>query len=274
MQVHLTRNLIYATFKKTEKSMLTLDFSKQVVLIAGGSRGIGQAAARLFARAGADVAILYSHNHPAARRLSSEIASLHRNFISFQVNIENFSDCRSAIRKIQRKFGRIDHLINSAGIWNYAPFSKMSPAQWKQTLDINLNGIFNTCRLVAPTMKKQGGGCIVNVSSTAGQRGEANYSHYATSKGGIIAMTKSLAAEFARDGIRVNCVAPGWVDTDMISHVLTNSSKKREILRSIPRGKIATPDDIAAPILFLCSEMANHIIGEVLNINGGSVLCG
>ncbi|MBI3189795.1 MAG: SDR family oxidoreductase, partial [Ignavibacteriales bacterium] len=117
-------------------------------------------------------------------------------------------------------------------------------------------------------------GRIINVSSTAGQRGEANYSHYATSKGGIIAFTKSIAIELIRDGIWVNCVAPGWVDTDMVSQVLSNSKRKRGIIESIPRGRIAKPEEIAGPILFLASDLSNHIVGEVLNVNGGSVLCG
>ena len=150
----------------------------------------------------------------------------------------------------------------------------MSSKQWEKTIAINLTGVFNMCNVVTPIMKGQRYGRIINVSSTAGQRGEPLHSHYAASKGGVIAFTKSIAPELIRSGIWVNCVAPGWVDTEMISHVYKSTAGRNEIDKSIPRGRIATPLEIAKPVLFLASNLADHIVGEVLNINGGSVLFG
>jgi 3-oxoacyl-[acyl-carrier protein] reductase len=254
--------------------MISIDLSQQVVLITGGSRGIGAAAARLFARAGADVAILYSSSLSAARSLSDEIEGLGRRALIVKANVAQFSECKKAVQRVRDQFGSIDHLINSAGIWEYGPIDKISNAEWQRTVDVNLTGTFNACRAVVPIMKKQRSGSIVNVASTAGQRGEALHSHYAASKGGIIAFTKSIAAELMGAGIRVNCVAPGWVNTEMVAHVFKEPSEKRKIVQSIPRGRIATAEEIASPILFLSSKMADHIVGEVLNVNGGSVMCG
>jgi 3-oxoacyl-[acyl-carrier protein] reductase len=141
-------------------------------------------------------------------------------------------------------------------------------------MDINLKGTWSVCRAVVSQMKKQKFGKIVMLTSTAGQRGEANYSNYAASKGAQIAFTKSLAAELGAWGINVNAVAPGWVDTEMTAEALGNSEQRESIASIIPIGKIATPEDIAAPIVFLCSEWSRHITGEILNVNGGSVLCG
>ncbi len=149
----------------------------------------------------------------------------------------------------------------------------MSLAEWRKTIEVNLTGIFSMCKVVIPIMKKQKYGRIINISSTAGQRGEAFHSHYAASKGGVIAFTKSIAPELIKDGIRVNCVAPGWVDTEMIAKVYKSSRHRTEINQSIPRGKVASPQDIAGPIVFLASNLADHIVGTVLNVNGGSVLC-
>ncbi len=251
-----------------------IDISNQIVLITGGSRGIGAAAALLFARAGANVAITYQTNRKAAEVVASQIEELGRKCLPLKGKIEKYSDCKRIVQQTIEKFKRIDVLVNSAGIWELGWIGKMSPENWKRTIDINLTGAFNMCNLVVPIMKREGYGRIINISSTAGQRGEANYSHYAASKGGIIAFTKSIAVELIRDGIRVNCVAPGWVDTDMVSHVFNNSKKKKEVFEAIPRGRIATPEEIAGPILFLASDLSNHIVGEVLNVNGGSVLCG
>jgi 3-oxoacyl-[acyl-carrier protein] reductase len=148
----------------------------------------------------------------------------------------------------------------------------MKPSDWDRTLRINLTSLYNMTRLVAPVMKKQKYGRIINIASTAGQRGEAFHSHYAASKGGAIAFTKSVAVELIRHGINVNCIAPGWVKTDMTAHVFRNRKMREEIINQIPRQLIATPDDIAGPILFLASKLANHLVGTVLNVNGGSVL--
>ena len=251
-----------------------IDLSNQVALITGGSRGIGAATALMFARAGTNVAIMYSKDKRSADTVVNEITRLGRRACAFQGKLQNYADCKATVSQIISKFGRIDILVNNGGIWEYGEIASMTPQEWKKTIDINLTGTFNMCRAVVPIMKKRHYGRIINVSSTAGQRGEAYHSHYAASKGGIIAFTKSIAVELIIENIWVNCVAPGWVQTDMASHVYKNAKQKNEILRTIPRQRIASPEEIAGPILFLASPLADHIVGEILNVNGGSVLCG
>ena len=251
-----------------------IDLSNQLALITGGSRGIGAATAIQFARAGADVVITYQRDKKGAEETLRNIFINGVRGFAIKGSIENESDCRRICAQTMKLFGRIDILVNSAGIWEYGALGKMSLKEWKRTIDINLNGTFNMCNAVLPAMKKQKYGRIINVASTAGQRGEAFHSHYAASKGGVIAFTKSLAPELISKGIWVNCVAPGWVDTDMTAGELKKSSTKKEILRTIPRKKVGTPEEIAGPILFLASNLANNVVGEILNVNGGSVLCG
>ncbi|MFI5251965.1 MAG: SDR family NAD(P)-dependent oxidoreductase [Bacteroidota bacterium] len=251
-----------------------IELHNQVALITGGSRGIGAAAARYLGKAGARVVITYRTNKRAAESVVQNLRNSGITIHALQGSIENESDCRRICRETMKLFGRIDILVNSAGIWEYGEIGKMSVREWQKTIDINLTGTFLLCNAVVPIMKKQKYGRIINVSSTAGQRGEAFHSHYAASKGGVIALTKSLAPELIPHGIWVNCVAPGWVNTDMTADELKKPSAKKEILRTIPRKKIGTAEEIAGPILFLASDLANNVVGEILNVNGGSVLCG
>ena len=251
-----------------------IDLSNQVALVTGGSRGIGAATAVMLAQAGADVAIIYRRDLHSARKILKKINDLGCNGITIRGRIENYADCNNIVKNVRNKFQRIDILVNNAGIWEYGKIGEMTPKQWQRTIEINLTGTFNMCNVVVPIMQKQKYGRIINISSTAGQRGEALHSHYAASKGGIIAFTKSLGPELIRDGIWVNCVAPGWVNTDMVSDVFKNLKETKEIVKSIPRGKVATPEEIAGPIIFLASHLADNIVGEILNVNGGSVLCG
>lgn len=251
-----------------------IDLSNQVAVVTGGSRGIGAATAILLARAGANVVITYRKNVNKAVDVADSIASSGRECIALKGKLENMSECREIVDAVVREFKRIDILVNSAGIWEFAEIGKMTQSDWNRTIAINLTSTFNMCNIVVPVMKRQKYGRIINVSSTAGQRGEAFHSHYAASKGGVIAFSKSLAAELISSGIWVNCVAPGWVLTDMTLNELGKSKSRLEILKTIPRGKVATPEEIAGPILFLSSKLADNIVGEVLNVNGGSVLCG
>jgi len=172
------------------------------------------------------------------------------------------------------RFKRIDILVCNAGVWEGAAVEEIPEELWDRTMDINLKGTWTVCRAAIPLMKQQRFGRIVVVSSTAGQRGEANVSNYAAAKGGQISFTKSLAPELASFGINVNAVAPGWVDTELNEAVFADGKRLNSIMSTIPLGKVASADDIACPIVFLCSDWARHITGEILNVNGGSVLCG
>jgi 3-oxoacyl-[acyl-carrier protein] reductase len=176
------------------------------------------------------------------------------------------------IAEVIVKFGRLDVLVNNAGIWKEGPIDSITNAQIDEMIDINLKSLFYCCRAAVPHLKKTNGS-IINIASTAGQRGEAFHSHYAATKGATISFTKSLAPELIDDGIRVNCVAPGWVDTDMSKEALASPDANRYI-SLIPMGRPGTPFEIAGPIVFLASEWATFITGEILNVNGGAVLCG
>jgi 3-oxoacyl-[acyl-carrier protein] reductase len=174
---------------------------------------------------------------------------------------------------VLEEFGRVDIVVANAGIWRGAPIESLSDSLWDAVLDVNLKGTFVTCRAAAAAMKRGTGGSVVIVSSTAGQRGEAGYSNYAASKGGQISFAKSLAVELA-PAIRVNCVAPGWVDTELNEAVFGDGDFRERVREQIPLRRIADPDDVALSIVFLASDWSRHITGEVLNINGGAVLCG
>ncbi len=251
-----------------------IDLSNQVVLITGGSRGIGAATARMFAKAGADVAITYRGRDQNASELVDEIKKLGRKAKQYKGDISKGDIVRKIVENVLSDFGRIDVLVNNAGIWTYGEIDKMDEKIWDETMDVNLKAPFLFCRYVVPIMKKQGGGRIINLSSTAGQRGEALHSHYAATKGALISLTKSLSTELGPFNIRVNSVAPGWVDTDMSAEALSDRKMKEEIRKSIPLGRIPTAEDIAGPILFLASDLSRHVTGEILNVNGGSVLVG
>ncbi len=249
-----------------------IDLSHRVALITGGSRGIGAAAAVLMARAGADISISYHRDRKAANSVSNAVQQVGQKCLAIQVDIMNHSKVKMGVSAILRRFGRIDIVVNNAGIWTYGEIGKMKEEVWDETIGINLKGVFNLCNIIVPIMKKQGGGKIINLSSTAGQCGEAFHSHYAASKGGVIAFTKSLAWELAPYNILVNCVAPGWVDSDMTATVFADEKFRAEVQKTIPRGKITTPEEIAGPIAFLASSLADGIVGAVLNVNGGSTL--
>jgi len=249
-----------------------IDLTDRKVLITGGSRGIGRAAAVLFAKAGADVAVNYNKNRVEAERVVAEVQKLGRDALAVQGDVASFSAAQRNVEEVMERFGRIDVLVNNAGIWEYGAIHEMTPDQWRRTLDINLNGVFHFTRLVVPIMMRQRSGRIIHVSSTAGQRGEAFHSHYAAAKGAIISFTKSLAPELAEYGILVNCVAPGWVNTDMSAEALV--AERETILQTIPLKRPGEPEEIAGAILYLASDLATYVTGEILNVNGGSVLCG
>jgi len=246
----------------------------QKALITGGSRGIGRATAVLFAQAGADVAITYQCRDRAALEVQAEVEKRGRECRIYKLDLARKDDVDALAADLIGHWGRIDALVNNAGIWNYLEIGGGDAETWKTMMAVNLDSLFYLANAVVPQMKKQGRGRIVNVGSTAGIRGEAHHSHYAATKGAMNALTKSWAVEFAPWNINVNCVAPGWVDTDMCTEVFKDAAYRESVRQSIPLKRIPPPEDIAGPILFLASDLARHITGAVLSVNGGGVLCG
>lgn len=250
-----------------------ISLANKVVVITGASRGIGRAAAVLMAKAGADIVFDYRSDTKAAGEVAHEIRQAGRKVFAVKGNIAEDQHCKDLIEHAVDQFGRIDVLVNNAGIWTYGPIDQISEEVWRETIDVNLSGLVYVTRYAVQQMKKQGSGKIINIASTAGQRGEAFHSHYAATKGAIISLTKSWASELAPQ-ITTNCVAPGWVDTDMSAGPLENEEEYKQIVSLIPMGRVATADEIAGPILFLASDLANFMNGEIVNVNGGSVLVG
>jgi len=252
----------------------SLGLADRVALVTGGSRGIGKAVVMLLAAHGAKVVVNYVSDEQSAADTVTEGRALGAEVVAIQADVSTIHEGQRLVNETLEHFARIDFLICNAGIWQGAAVESMTEELWDRTMDINLKGTWSVCRAAAPVMKEQRFGRIVIVSSTAGQRGEEFYSNYAASKGGQIAFTKSLSSELAPSGINVNSVAPGWVLTDMTADVFSDAGATADIARKIPRGKVATPEEIAGPIVFLCSKWADNITGEILNVNGGSVLCG
>jgi 3-oxoacyl-[acyl-carrier protein] reductase len=251
-----------------------LQLRGRVAVVTGGSRGIGKAVVELLAELGAQVVVNYLRNEEAAEATVNAARERGGEAIAVRADVASPREVKQLIAAAVEQFKRIDILVCNAGIWEGAPLEEMSEELWDRTMDINLKGTWTVCRAAISQMKRQGGGRIVILTSTAGQRGEANYSNYAASKGAQIAFTKSLAEELGPSGIAVNAVAPGWVDTEMTAQALGDATQRERIANAIPLRKIAEPADIAAPVVFLCSDWARHITGEILNVNGGAVLCG
>ncbi len=250
-----------------------IDLSYKSVLITGGSNGIGEACVRLFAKAHAQVAFTFNTDSHSSERLVNEL-SRETKIKPYKVDLMDFKQIDDLAEKVFSDFGKVDVLVNNAGCWKYGKADEMSLKEWEETIRMNLTAVFLLTKLVIPSMKKNHFGRIINIASTAGQRGEPFHSHYAASKGGIISFTKSLASELGEFNITVNSVAPGWVETGMTKDVFSNQEYKEKVRQEIPLKRIALPEDIAGPVLFLASDLARHINGEILNVNGGSVLCG
>ncbi|HYN14559.1 MAG TPA: SDR family oxidoreductase [Terriglobales bacterium] len=254
---------------------ITLSLRNKVAVVTGGSRGIGAATVKMFVAAGARVMFSYQKNKRAAAEVVR--AGGKENCAALAINLDDTTGAKKLIGAAVRRFGRVDILIANHGVWppQDVPVSEMSDAQWRRTIAINLDSVFGVVKHAVAQMKRQrSGGHVVLVSSTAGQRGEAYHCDYAATKGAVISMVKGLSTELAPDGIYVNCVAPGWVDTEMAAPALNDADMRRRVLEKIPLGRVATPEEIAAPILFLCTEHAGFITGEIFNVNGGAVLVG
>lgn len=252
----------------------SLQLRDRVAIVTGGSRGIGRAVVDRLAEMGAHIVVNYLRDAAAADAAVASACSRGVEALAVHADVSKLEDADRLINETAQRFKRIDILVCNAGIWEGAAVEEISEELWDRTMDINLKGTWTVCRAAVPVMKRQRSGRIVIVSSTAGQRGEANVSNYAASKGAQISFTKSLAPELASFGINVNAVAPGWVDTELNGAVFADHDRLDAINRTIPLGRVATVDEIACPIVFLCSDWARHITGEIMNVNGGSVLCG
>ncbi len=239
----------------------------QVALVTGGSRGIGAATCRLLAEAGAVVAVHYARDQASAAAVVADCPRAR----AFGADLRAPEAGIALVEDVEQALGPLGVLVVNHGIWTGAPIDTMTPAQWTETLELNLGAAFAVCQAASRSMIARRQGRMVLVASTAGQRGEAGYAHYAASKGGIIALTYSLAAELAPHGIRVNGLAPGWVVTDMTRDVLTGP-RQDEINHAIPVGRPGRPEEIAAGIVFLASDLASYVVGEVLAMNGGAVM--
>ncbi len=251
-----------------------IDLRGKSAVVTGGSRGIGRSTVLRLAGAGADVCFSYHTRADAARDVVREVEELGRKAIAVRADGAVRADVEGLFVAAEQAFGRVDLVVANSGIWKRAPIDQMSEEEWDETINANLRSVYLACHFAARIMKRQGTGNMILISSTAGQRGEPFYSHYAASKGAVIALTKSLAAELGPAGIRVNCVAPGWVATDMTAHVFADAAFTASVERATPVGRIASPDQIASVVLFLASDLASHLQGEIVNVNGGSVLCG
>lgn len=245
------------------------------ILVTGGSRGIGAATVDLLSRAGASVGVAYHRARDdaeavvgEARRIAPESA-----FWCEAADLSDPGETARLFERVDREFGGLDGFVGSAGIWNAdpQPLLALEHDEWEEMIATNLTSIYLSTRAAVERM--QPGGRVVLVSSTAAQRGEAEHSHYAASKGAIISFSKSIAVELGPRDITVNVVAPGWVDTEM-SAIALRSDDRGPIEREIPLRRVATAADVAGPIGFLLSDLARHITAEVINVNGGSVRCG
>ena len=248
-------------------------FEGKTAIITGASRGVGRATALRLAESGANVVVNYLSAKEKAERVVALCREKGVDALAVQGDVSVWQDAQNLAKETLEKFGQIDLLILNAGIWEGAPIEEMSEETWNKVLNTNLKAAWAMTKACVPAMKKQPSGAIVLVSSTAGQRGEANYSNYAASKGGQISFTKALASELCPK-IRVNCVAPGWIETAMVRPVFEDEAYKASVINSIPLNRMAMTDDVALSICFLLSDWSRHITGEILNINGGAVLCG
>ncbi len=250
-----------------------IDLKGKRAVVTGGSRGIGRATAVMLARAGADVGIAYRTREEDAAEAVGAIKRAGGHGWSAAAELGEPVGVAALFERVDSEFGWLDIFVANHGIWlpEYVPLMEMTDEVWHEMVRINLDSVFYCVREAA--RRTADGGRIVIVSSTAGQRGEPGHAHYAATKGAVIAFVKSLAVEMASRDVTVNAVAPGWIDTEMAAPAL-EAGAREEVVAEIPLGRLGSPDDVAGPIVFLCSKLARHVTGEVLNVNGGSVLCG
>ncbi len=244
-----------------------MTLNNKISLVTGGTRGIGREVALALAKEGSDVAISYTSNEELALNIVEEIKNLGVNSIAVEANVANNDDVVNMIKTVEEKLGTIDILVNNAGITKDNILIKMSEEDWDSVLDVNLKGVFLCSKAIARAMMKKRYGKIINISSVVGINGNPGQSNYSASKAGVIGFTKSIAKELASRGIRINAIAPGFIETDM-----TNALKdeiKNEMMKNIPLNSFGQPKDIAHLVLFLASEKSDYITGEVIKVDGG-----
>jgi 3-oxoacyl-[acyl-carrier protein] reductase len=239
----------------------------KVALVTGSSRGIGRAIALELAKRGFSVVINNDEKPQEKIEVMNEIKKIGQRAIYIQVDVSDPDQVEEMIKKILNEFGRIDILINNAGVVMDKKLENMNIVQWNRVISVNLTGTFNCTKSVIKYMKEQGGGKIINIASVVGEIGNFGQSNYAASKGGVIAFTKTVAKEYAKDGILVNAVAPGFINTKILQNIPERVMQK--IIDQIPLGRLGAPEEVAKLVCFLASDDANYITGQVININGG-----
>ena len=251
--------------------MLTL--AGRNALVTGGGRGIGRAVSALFGRLGARVAIAWTRDEKAARGAAAEVEAAGSHAVLLQADLSVPGEAEKLVARAEEALGPLDVVVLNHGIWRRVAIEEMTNAEWDETMRVNVGSVREACSEAARRMLPRGRGAIVLVASTAGQRGEPFHSHYAASKGALVALTKSLASELGGRGIRVNCVAPGWVTTDMSREAIATAPGDA-VRRAIPIGRAGEPEEIAGPIAFLASDLASYLHGQILSVNGGAVMVG
>lgn len=252
-------------------SGLIVSLEGRTAIVTGGSRGIGRACSLILARAGAKVAVHYHAREEDAREVVSTIRAAGGRALEVRAEIAEETQVEAMVATVASELGPPTILVNNAGIWEGCAIDQMTLAGWERTFAINMRSMFLCARAVVPHMKRAGSGRIVNIASTAGQRGEAFHSDYAATKGAAIAFTRSLATELIPHGIRVNCVAPGWVDTGMCADVFADGGRAA-VEMTIPMGRVGRPEEIAGAVLFAASDLSSFMNGAVVSVNGGAVM--
>lgn len=247
--------------------MAGLNLKGKVAIVTGGARGIGRTIVESLAKRGCDVAFNYSKSQDIALELENEIKNTGVRCKAFGVDIKDFEGVKQWIGQVKEEFGRIDILINNAGIVSDKPLMMMSKDNWDQVLRTNLDGMFNASRACIVSFMKQKSGNIINISSVSGIFGLPGQTNYSASKGGMNAFTKALAKEVAGFGIRVNAVAPGFIETEILSHF--TEEQKKQIIGRIPLQRIGTPQDVANCVEFLLSDHASYMTGHIIQVDGG-----
>jgi acetoacetyl-CoA reductase len=239
----------------------------RVAFVTGGTRGIGHAICARLQNDGIRVAAGYSGNDEAAQACAQELGCM-----VVKGNVGNFEDCRRAVEAVEKELGPVDILVNNAGITRDGVFHKMTPEQWGEVIRVNMDSVFNMTRQVIEGMRDSGWGRIINISSINGQKGQIGQTNYSAAKAGMIGFTKALALENARKGVTVNCIAPGYIDTEMVQAVPENVLQ--QIIGQIPVGRLGKGEEIADMVAFLAGEHAGYVTGATLSLNGGQYMVG